>query len=192
LAPVAIVRAGSTRRRGGRALKARAPDGAVTIGIGRDYVSGVDVDVVIPADPEGSAGAIITGQTTAFDAGTADLAGAADQGPLVYAPKAGRFATNRRIGDLVRRRDVVGAIGDVDVVAPISGALRGLSSRGAAVFEGAIIVEVDPRGDPALCFGVDERAGRIAQRVVCALEQHLRSAMAEPESGIAANAAQTA
>ena len=187
LAPVAIVRSGSTSRRGGRALKARAPEGAVTIGIGRDYVSGVDVDVVIPSDPEGPTGAIITGQTTAFEAGTTDLVGAVDQGPLVYAPKAGRFATNRRIGDLVRRRELVGAIGNVDVVAPISGALRGLSSRGAAIFEGAMVLEVDPRGDPVLCFGIDERAGRIARRVVSALTQHLRSAMPEPERGVAAN-----
>jgi len=155
----------------------------ILVGHGRGYVPGVDVDVVIPVDPPGSTGAIIVGQATTFEAGTPELAGAVDRVPLVYAPKAGRFATNRRIGDLVRRREVVGAIGDVDVVAPIDGALRGLSSRGAAVFEGATVVEVDPRGDPALCFGVDERADRIAQRVVGALAQHLRGTVIEPDNG---------
>ena len=183
LRPVAIVQSASTRRREGGAFKSRAPDNAVTIGIGRGYVPGVDVDVVIPVDPPGSTGAIIVGQATTFEAGTPELAGAFDRVPLVYAPKAGRFATNRRIGDLVRRREVVGAIGDVDVLAPADGALRGLSSRGAAVFEGALVVEVDPRGDPALCFSVDERADRIAQRVVGALAQHLRGTVAEPDNG---------
>jgi len=172
LRPVAIVQSGSTRRRDGGAFKARAPEGTVTINIGGDYAAGDDFDVVIAYDPGESDGAIGTS--------AANLVGAADRGQIVCAGKAGRFATNRRIGEHVLRGEVVGAIGDNDVVAPIDGVLRGLTARGAAVFEGAIVVEVDPRGDPSLCFGIDEHASRIARSLVAALAERLHGAPRPP------------
>lgn len=184
LKPVAIVQSKSTRRREGSAFKARAPEGAVTIGIGGGYVGADDVHVVVASDDEGAAGAIGAGQAAGFGIGTGTLVGTADRGQIVCAPKGGRFATNRRIGDHVRQGQIVGAIGGSYVAAPIDGVLRGLSARGAAVFEGAIIVEVDPRGDPALCFGIEEHAWRIARSVVSALAQRLHGTLAASEAGI--------
>jgi xanthine dehydrogenase accessory factor len=184
LEPVAIVQSRSTRRREGSAFKARAPEGALTIGIGGGNVGEEDFDVVVASGHEGAAGATDAGQARGFGTGTANLVGTTDRGQIVCAPKAGRFATNRRIGDHVRQGQIVGAIGDSDVAAPIDGVLRGLSAHGAAVFEGAIIVEVDPRGDPALCFGIDEHAWRIAQSVVSLLAQRLHVTLAAPEDGI--------
>jgi len=184
LEPVAIVQSLSTRRREGSAFKAGAPEGALTIGIGGDYDGEEDFDVVVASGHEGAAGVIGAGQAREFGTGTANFVGTADRGQIVCAPKAGRFATNRRIGDHVRQGQIVGAIGDSNVAAPIDGVLRGLSARGAAVFEGAIIVEVDPRGDPVLCFGIDEHAWRIARSVVSALAQRLHGALAAPEGGV--------
>ena len=184
LEPVAIIQSRSARRRGGSAFKARAPEGAVTIGIGGGHRGDDDFDVVVASGHEGAAGAPDAGQAGGFGTGTANLVGTADRGQIVCAPKAGRFATNRRIGDHVRLGQIVGAIGDSGIAAPIDGVLRGLSAHGAAVFEGAIIVEVDPRGDPALCYGIDEHAWRIAQSVVSVLARRLHGTLAAPESGI--------
>jgi len=186
LNPIAVVQSRSTRRREGGEIKARAPKGAVVIGIGAGYTAGVDVDVAIASGPEASADAIVAGQTTGFDAGSGLFVGAAAGIPFVRASTAGRFATNRRIGEPVRRGEVVGAIGRMDVVAPIDGVLRGLSARGAAVFEGVVVAEVDPRGDPVLCFGIDEHAWGLAQHVVGALVQRVRSAMEVSEREIIA------
>jgi xanthine dehydrogenase accessory factor len=189
LEPVAIVQSRSTRRREGSAFKARAPEGCVTIGIGADCVGEDDFDVVVASGHEEAAGMIGADQTRGFGTGTAIFVGTADRGQIVCAPKSGRFATNRRIGDHVRQGQIVGAIGDSDVAAPIDGVLRGLSARGAAVFEGAIIVEVDPRGDPALCFGIDEHAWRIARSVISALAQRLHGTVPVPEGRIVPAAA---
>jgi len=189
LEPVAIVRSRSTRRRDGSPFKARAPEGALTIGIGGDYVSEEDFDVVVASGHEGVGSVISVDEARGCGTGTANLVCTADRGQIVRAAKAGRFATNRRIGDHVRLGQIVGAIGDSDVAAPIDGVLRGLSARGAAVFEGAIIVEVDPRGDPALCFGIDEHAWRIARSVVSALAQRLHGNLPTSEGPIIQTAA---
>jgi hypothetical protein len=47
--------------------------------------------------------------------------------------------------------------------------LRGLVRDGVPVAAGAKLAEVDPRGDPALCFGLGERPRRIAEAVAALL-----------------------
>lgn len=37
--------------------------------------------------------------------------------------------------------------------------------EGVMVRQGAKVLEVDPRGDPALCFGLGERPRRVAEAV---------------------------
>src|SRR5262249_20606723 len=88
---------------------------------------------------------------------------------FVCAPPADRFATARKIGDRVVAGEVMGALGSTRILAPVSGVLCGLSANGARVTEKCRIVEVDPRGDPALCFGIGERPLAIANEVVRAL-----------------------
>ena len=88
---------------------------------------------------------------------------------VVHASRSGRFATRRRIGDQVREGEVIAAIGALPVLAPKAGVLRGLSAHGARITEDAEIVEVDPRGDPVLCFGIEEPALAVGRAVLMAL-----------------------
>jgi xanthine dehydrogenase accessory factor len=113
---------------------------ALTIAVGRGLASGVDAHAVI--DP---------GETSGSDVGY-----------VVEASQAGRFMTTHRIGQRVRAGDVVGQIGVQAVVANGPGVLRGLSARGARIASGDVVLEIDPRGDPALCFGIAADARRIA------------------------------
>ena len=87
----------------------------------------------------------------------------------LQAPSAGRFTTNRSIGGRVRAGDPVGAVGGVSFVAPLDGSLRGLAARGARISAGAVLVEIDPRGDPSHCYGIGLYAGTIAAAVSDAL-----------------------
>lgn len=65
--------------------------------------------------------------------------------------------------------DTLGTVGGVPIVAPIDGCLRGLTARGARVVTGRGVAAIDPRGDPLRCFGIESRAGAIAQAVSVAL-----------------------
>jgi xanthine dehydrogenase accessory factor len=88
---------------------------------------------------------------------------------VVHATRSGRFATRRRIGDQVREGEDIGVVGALPILAPCAGVLRGLSAHGARITEGAEIVEVDPRADPVLCFGIEEPALATGREVLLAL-----------------------
>jgi xanthine dehydrogenase accessory factor len=96
-------------------------------------------------------------------------AGTLEPREVVHATRSGRFATRRRIGEQVRESEVIAAVGALSVLAPKAGVLRGLSAHGARISEGAEIVEVDPRGDPVLCFGIEEPAFAVGRAVLMAL-----------------------
>jgi xanthine dehydrogenase accessory factor len=189
LPPLAIIDCRSRKRDPGGGPKSRAPDGTLTIGIGGGFVAGNDVDIVISAASDNPQDAtVIEGPIGA---------GAADESPidraarecLLHAPRGGRFATSRRIGDSVVEREIVGAVGTVAIAAPIGGVLRGLTARGARVAQGDLIVEVDPRGDPVRCFGPDERALVVARRVESALVSVIDGAAMHPNRAVAPGAA---
>lgn len=155
-------------RRDGRAPTA-ALRGCVkhVIGVGDRFLLGNDVDVAIDVrechQADTPAAAIVAGVSSRVPAvGGVDFRG-------LHADRDGRFFTNHRIGDPVRAGEVVGHLHLQPVVAPCAGVLCGLSARGARVQRGQTIVEVDPRGDPALCFGLGDEPLRIARQVVAAL-----------------------
>lgn len=146
-------------------------DALTTVGLGPGFIAGGNVDVAIETAWGERLGAVIAaGPTLPFAAGPPPIGGVGRE-RFVYAPAAGRFTTNRRIASRVLRGESVGAVGGRMVVAPLDGVLRGLSARGARIAEGAKIVEVDPRGDPALCYGPGERPLAIARAVVAALAE---------------------
>jgi xanthine dehydrogenase accessory factor len=66
-------------------------------------------------------------------------------------------------------------IGNAILVAPLTGTLRGLTHDGAIVAAGSKVIEVDPRGDATLAFGLGERPRRIAAGVLSILEECGRS-----------------
>jgi xanthine dehydrogenase accessory factor len=90
----------------------------------------------------------------------------ADQGAnRARASRQGRFTTAACIGQQVRRQEVVGCLDREPIVAPATGVLRGLPARGARIATGMTLVEVDPRGDPSSCFGIECTARDLAHTV---------------------------
>ena len=129
----------------------RTRAGQVTIGIGGSYVAGWNADFAIAAGGDDTVG---HGAPDADCPGRDgdDLRDLTTRAARAYASVEGRFMTTRQIADRVAPGEFIGAIGDVPVVASIGGALRGLTAR-ARVREGDLVVEIDPRGDPAGCLG---------------------------------------
>ena len=144
------------------------------MGSGRAVILGLVVgegqtDIAIETAWGERMGAVVTSGPVLPFAGEPRLIGGVGRERFVYAPLAGRFSTDRRIAESVRQGEWVGAIGAHPIAAPRDGVLRGLSARGARVTEGSKIVEVDVRGDPALCFGPGVRPLAVARGVVSAL-----------------------
>jgi xanthine dehydrogenase accessory factor len=159
LDPAVIVDARVRRSLETARLLGHAP---VTVAIGPGFAAGVDANVVV--------------ESTDSAAADAEAAHARSTEPVcerrrhaVIAGTAGRFMTTHGIGDRVEAGQVVGYIGLRPVVAPRRGVLLGLSARGARVALGQRVVEVDGRGEPAFCFGIDEDAQRCAASVLSAM-----------------------
>ena len=124
----------------------------VTVGVGARFLPGIHVDLVI-AD---------LGDETPY----------VDERLIARADGPGWFMTSQRIGARVRAGEVVGHLARQPLVAPADGVLRGLSARGARVHPGVEVIEVDPYGNPASCFGLGQRQRLIAANVMQALVAH--------------------
>jgi len=144
-------------------------DALTAVGLGPGFVAGRNVDVAIETSWGDRLGAVVASGPTLGLHGEPRAIGGAGRERFVYGPSGGRFMTDHHIASPVAKGEVVGAVGTTRIVAPLDGVLRGLSAHGARISEGAKIVEVDPRGDPASCFGTGERPRAIARGVVAAL-----------------------
>ncbi len=172
LDPVAVVDGRVAKRTPPARLKPHEASDLLTIGLGPGYRVGEHVDVAIETAWGDRQGAVVrAGGTLAFEGEPRALGGAGRE-RFVYAPVGGRFNTTRAIGNKVAAGEVVATLEGAPLAAPLGGVLRGLSARGARVSPGQKVVEVDPRGDPAACFGLGERPRRIAEGVVEALAAH--------------------
>jgi xanthine dehydrogenase accessory factor len=169
LQPVAIVDARVVKRQAPASLKTDDSASPLTIGLGPGFVAGLHADIAIETAWGDELGAVIESGTTKPFEGEPRPVGGAGRERYVYASRAGRFQTDRRIGDHVASGEEIATLGGDSIAAPLAGVLRGLSARGARIGAGQKIVEVDPRNDASLCFGLGERPRRIATGVVEAL-----------------------
>jgi xanthine dehydrogenase accessory factor len=160
----AVVDARMRKRDAPADLRSAAP---LSVGLGPGFVAGGNCHIAVETSWE-ALGAVIDAGPTLPLRGEPRPIGGAGRGRAAYAPAEGVFRTAFRIGDRVAG-DVVATIGGQPVRAPLEGVLRGLVRDGVHVRAGAKVVEVDPRGDPALCFGLGERPRRIAAAVAAIL-----------------------
>lgn len=146
----------------------------LTLGLGPNFVAGDTVTAAIETSWDDLGRIVLRGPTRPLTGEPRAIAGKGRE-RYVYAPVAGRFASDRAIGEAVRAGETLGRIGATVLAAPIDGAIRGLSRSGITVAMGAKVIEIDPRGPQAVTGGIGERPRRIAESVVAALAQ-LRSA----------------
>jgi len=148
----------------------------LTIGIGPRFSAGDDVDLVVESAWGTSLGTVIAkGRAQRRSCNPETIAGLS-WARFARSPKAGVFRTERNIGEIVRRENVVCRIDDLPVTAPISGTIRGLLADRTHVQRGNKVLEIDPRVSDPQYSGVGERSERIAAGVLNAISGTLSSA----------------
>jgi len=160
---------------------------ALVIGLGPGFVAGHERDANADIAIETSwsdLGRIITSGPTMPLEGEPRPLGGHSRDRFIYAPIAGIFRTECRIGDRVEAgqevaRIVITGVGEgatktdatldaTSLLAPLGGTLRGLTHDGVPVAVGTKVIEVDPRGGP-VAGGIGERPGKITDGVLAAL-----------------------
>lgn len=141
----------------------------LTIGLGPNFEAGSTSDVAVETAWGEDLGKVLwSGRTYDLEGEPQEIQGHA-RDRYLYAPCSGVFSTQLDIGDEVVEGQEIARIGNVALHAPLSGSLRGLSHDGAPVGVGAKVIEVDPRGDTALVYGLGKRPSRIAEGVLQAV-----------------------
>lgn len=155
------------RRAPGAECSRGRSDAELTIVLGPGAAAGSDCDLVIETAGPDPGSIIRSGRAReAFDIGGKDELS-------IVAPTSGIFQTRQVIGEVVAEGDLLGLVGEVSVLAPRSGRLRGLQRSPRSVRAGDAVAEIAERAT-AQVSGIDRIDQSIARAVEFAieLEQH--------------------
>jgi xanthine dehydrogenase accessory factor len=147
-------------------LDNRCDDASLVIGLGPGLEAGRDVHFVVETMRGHDLGRIIGNGYSSSDTGEPGEIGGYTRERLVRSPLAGVFESGRRIGERLAAGDVVGGVAGMELKAEIAGVLRGLLWPGLEVPAGFKVADVDPRGDPALCRTLSDKARAISGSVL--------------------------
>jgi xanthine dehydrogenase accessory factor len=144
----------------------------LTIGLGPGFIAGQTIDVAIETAWGDQLGRLIDCGSPSPLAGEPQSIAGIGRERIVYAPCDGIWHTRRSIGDAVESGQLIGWIGQVPTMSPLTGTLRGITRDGVPCSQGTKIVEVDPRpSHEAVYRGLCERPRRIAVGVIEAIER---------------------
>lgn len=130
-------------------------DGAqLVIGLGPGFTCGQNCHAVVETQRGHFLGRVYWKGSASADTGQPE----GDPRRVLRAPADGLIASTMRIGDYIETGGLIASIEGKDIRAPFGGVLRGLIRPGVSVQKGVKIGDIDPRGDPAYCYSVSDKA----------------------------------
>lgn len=179
--PFAVVDAILAKKNLGTDIK----DAPVVIGCGPGFTAGENVHAVVETMRGHDLGRVYYRGAAIPNTGIpGDVAGYTEE-RVLRSPEKGRFKAKVKIGDQVQAGELLAWIicddsREVEVLAPISGVVRGLLQEGLSVPQNFKIGDIDPRGNREHCFTISEKARAIGGGVLEAL-LHLREKAEQKE-----------
>jgi xanthine dehydrogenase accessory factor len=162
--------------------------GRFVVGLGPGFTPGMNCTAVVETMRGHTLGRVYWDRPAAVDTGLPE----GDPARVLRAPAGGIVRPVVEIGGLVELGEQVGTVTEaggtaVPILAGIGGVIRGMIRPGIRVRAGMKIGDVDPRGDPALCELVSDKALAVGGGVLEALLSRpgLRALLAgRPESRV--------
>lgn len=146
-------------------------DANLVIGLGPGFRPRFDCHAVVETMRGQDLGKVNLSQPARPDTGTPAELGGRSADRVVRAPVDGTVEWRIAIGDLVTGGQPLGVVGGVTVAAPFDGVVRGAIRSGMRVRAGLKIGDVDPRGDPAACTKISDKALAVGDGVLEAIER---------------------
>ena len=162
ISPTVVVDAIMAKRNSGT----RRRDGSIVIALGPGFTAGADADAVIETERGHELGRIIREGGAREDTGVPGEIGGRSSERVLRSPADGRVSSTKRIGNMVASGDVVMRVGEIPVLAPFDGCIRGLIHDGLTVSRGMKIGDVDPRGEARHAVTVSDKARAIGRAVL--------------------------
>jgi len=144
------------------------------IGIGPGFIANNNCHAVIESNRGHFLGRVIWNGCAQENTGTPGMIGVNNHERVIRAPSNGLIKNGLGIGTIVKKGDVLGFVGNEEIIANISGCLRGLMHDGIKVNIGEKIGDIDPRNDVSLINYVSEKSLAIAGGVLEAITSYFR------------------
>lgn len=139
----------------------------ITIGLGPGFIAGDDVDIVVETMRGHNLGKLIFEGKPMENTGIPGIIKGVGKERVIYSPCKGIVKNISKIGDMVEKNQVIATVNGVDVLATISGVLRGLIRDGYEVPEKFKMADIDPREEEqANCFTISDKARAIGGAVL--------------------------
>ena len=141
------------------------------IGLGHGFSAGRDCHAVIETRRSHTLGRVIWDGASQPDSGEPE----GDPRRVLRAPDDGLLIAHTSIRDHLEKGQIVAEIQSEienrksEIISPFEGVLRGLIRNGLRVSKGMKIGDIDPRGDPAACYLVSDKALAIGGGVLEAI-----------------------
>ncbi len=164
--PIALIDAILAKKNCGTA-KNMAP---ITIGLGPGFCGGRDVHAVIETARGHQLGRIIYTGSPQANSGIPGMIGGYAKDRVIYAPHSGIIEGVADIGSQVTKGETIARINSLELIAPISGLVRGMIRNLTEVTQGLKIGDIDPRIDEVNnCYTISDKARCISGGVLEAL-----------------------
>lgn len=141
-------------------------DAQLVIGLGPGFIAGRDVHVVVETNRGHDLGRILLLGSAEPNTGIPGSIDGYTEQRVLRAPAAGRFISNKKIGDCVEKDDILGRVDNMAVSAQINGILRGLIRPDSEVRKGLKIGDIDPRRQKDYCHTISDKARAISGSVL--------------------------
>ena len=144
-------------------------DAPIVIGVGPGFKAKVDCHLVVETKRGHYLGKVIEEGSAIPNTGVPGNIGGYTKERIIRATSSGRIKPVAKIGDFVKKGDIVAYIDGVEVLAQIDGIVRGMLQEGIEVFEGMKSGDIDPRCEKDHCFTISDKARSIGGGVLEAI-----------------------
>lgn len=152
-----------------RNLGTRLTDAPLVIGLGPGFEAGQNAHLVVETNRGHNLGRIITEGKAAPNTGIPGTIGGFSKERVLRAPNPGKLVWDCRLGDLVRKGQILGRVDGEAVTAEIAGLLRGQIRPNGHVPQGLKLGDIDPRGDIAYLHTISDKGRAIGGAVLEAI-----------------------
>ncbi len=141
-------------------------DAPLVIALGPGFTAGTDCHAVIETNRGHNLGRVITQGGAEPDTGTPGTVNGRGAERVIRAPHDGYVTRQAPIGEPIREGQPLAWIGDVPILAPFDGMLRGLIHESVYVQAGLKIGDLDPRAKREHCFTISDKSLAVGGGVV--------------------------
>ena len=144
-------------------------DAPIVIGVGPGFEAKKDCHLVIETKRGHYLGKVIEEGSAIPNTGVPGDIGGYTKERIIRASSNGKIRPVVKIGDYVKKDEVVAYIDGVEVLAEIDGIVRGMLQEGIEVFKGMKSGDIDPRCEKDHCFTISDKARSIGGGVLEAI-----------------------